>query len=594
MPAKLKLKFSQQVLLIISLPVLFQIIFVSVLTANLLELKSCYERERDVSDVMIEVNNFLSQIMTCAGSQAIYQITKDPKDRTNFENGMRIVEGEQVNLKNLLKKEASVSEEVNTLDVLFRQLSASFERGVQALNTQDQVDAAVAYMQARRSISKVNTLAGSLREKLGRARQQVNERQERVGQTTFLIVSIGFAINLVLAILLLIFFDRSTSKRFGLLTENIQSLGMERPLKEKLSGFDEIAELDTVLHQVSSSLKEARVKEKAIIKNAADMICALDSSLRIILSNPAAEQIFALSADELMGRSLISLLAAGQDKRVSSAFSQIAKDQAGSFEAKVVDKNKREIELSWNVIWSAEMKSYFCVAHDITERKRLETLRKEFVAMLSHDLRAPLTSLQLTLNVLAKNPDEMSPKAVQRVGRAEGSINVLVQMINELLEMEKLESELFQLEKNKCEGAKLIKESLALVEETARAARVNVDVDAMPVSIVCDGERIIRVITNLVGNALKYSPENSTLNIRLSQVGALALFEVNDAGPGIPADKLQLVFERFRQLSDGQEKKGTGLGLAICKVIVDAHGGDIGVNSKVGEGSTFWFKLPLV
>lgn len=594
MPAKLKLKFSQQVLLIISLPVLFQIIFVSVLTANLLELKICYERERDVSDVMIEVNNFLSQIMTCAGSQAIYQITKDPKDRTNFENGMRIVEGEQVNLKNLLKKEASVSEEVNTLDVLFRQLSASFERGVQALNTQDQVDAAVAYMQARRSISKVNTLAGSLREKLGRARLQVNERQERVGQATFLIVSIGFAINLVLAILLLIFFDRSTSKRFRLLTENIQSLGMERPLKEKLSGFDEIAELDTVLHQVSSSLKEARVKETAIIKNAADMICALDSSLRIILSNPAAEQIFALSSDELMGRSIISLLAPGQDKRVSSAFSQIAKDQSGSFEAKVVDKNKREIELSWNVIWSTEMKSYFCVAHDITERKRLESLRNEFVAMLSHDLRAPLTSLQLTLNVLAKNPDEMSPKAVQRVGRAEGSINVLVQMINELLEMEKLESELFQLEKSKCEGAKLIKESLALVEETARAARVNVDVDAMPVSIVCDGERIIRVITNLVGNALKYSPENSTLSIRLSQVGGLALFEVSDAGPGIPADKLQLVFERFRQLSDGQEKKGTGLGLAICKVIVDAHGGDIGVNSKVGEGSTFWFKLPLV
>lgn len=594
MPTKLKLKFSQQVLLIISLPVLFQVIFVGVLTANLLELKACYERERDISDVMIEVNNFLSQIMTCAGAQAIYQITKDPKDRTTFQNSMRQIEGEQVNLKNLLRKEATVSEEINTLDVLFRQLSASFERGVQALNTQDQVDAAVAYLQARRSINKVNGLAGSLRDKLGHLRAEINNRQEKVGQTTFFIVTVGFAVNLLLAILLLVFFDRSTSKRFRRLTENIQALGLERPLKEKLTGFDEIAELDTVLHQVSASLKEARVKEQAIIKNAADMICALDSGLHIILTNPAAEQIFAEPADELMGRSIISLLAPGQDKRISSAFSQIAKEQAGSFEAKVVDRDKREIELSWNVIWSPEMKSYFCVAHDITERKRLETLRREFVAMLSHDLRAPLTSLQLTLNVLANNPQEMSPKAVQRVGRAEGSINVLVQMISELLEMEKLESEVFQLEKTKCEGAKLIRDCLALVEESARAARVNMDVDAMPVSIICDGERIIRVLTNLIGNALKFSPENATININLRQSGDQALFEVKDAGPGIPADKLQLVFERFRQLSDGQEKKGTGLGLAICKVIVEAHGGEIGVKSKQAEGSTFWFKLPLV
>ncbi|MBI5176115.1 MAG: ATP-binding protein [Candidatus Obscuribacter sp.] len=593
----MKLRFSQQVLLLISLPLLFQVAFIGLLTANLIELRNSYQKESAIADVMISFNNFLSQIVTCAGAQALFQISKDAKNRQSFEQSLIAMRAEQKTLRNMLMPLERVRSEATELDGLFTSLDDSFQKGMRALDTQDQVDATVAYIQARRTTVKVENLARRLRLKLNEQRQIFAERQAQTSTRTYILVGAGFVFNILLALLLFLYFQRRTSRRFALLTENITALGLERPLLNALAGVDELAQLDRTLHKVSESLKEARIKEQAILTNAADFICSIDAGLRLTAINPAVEAVFAVSQDELLGRNINSLVPAKKAQFVLERFKQIAQDRAGSFELAIVNHDGREVELSWNVIWSEPLQSYFCVAHDITERKKLERLKQEFVAMLSHDMRAPLTSLQLTLNVLSSTADQLNEKSAQRVARAEASVKVLVDMISELLEMEKLQSDVFVLECQTCSLNSLVEEALSLVEESGKAKQLSLRKALEPIEVSCDGERIVRVLTNLLFNAIKFSPQGGQIAVITRRSGEFVTVEVSDQGPGIPENMQELVFERFRQVDSaegrGASASGTGLGLAICKAIIAAHRGEIGVRSQLGKGSVFWFKIPV-
>ncbi|MBK9279120.1 MAG: hypothetical protein IPM93_13245 [Candidatus Obscuribacter sp.] len=277
----MKLRFSQQVLLLISLPLLFQVAFIGLLTANLIELRNSYQKESAIADVMISFNNFLSQIVTCAGAQALFQISKDAKNRQSFEQSLIAMRAEQKTLRNMLMPLERVRSEATELDGLFTSLDDSFQKGMRALDTQDQVDATVAYIQARRTTVKVENLARRLRLKLNEQRQIFAERQAQTSTRTYILVGAGFVFNILLALLLFLYFQRRTSRRFALLTENITALGLERPLLKALAGVDELAQLDRTLHKVSESLKEARIKEQAILTNAADFICSIDAGLRL-------------------------------------------------------------------------------------------------------------------------------------------------------------------------------------------------------------------------------------------------------------------------------------------------------------------------
>lgn len=235
------------------------------------------------------------------------------------------------------------------------------------------------------------------------------------------------------------------------------------------------------------------------------------------------------------------------------------------------------------------------VFHDMADAlAEAARLKQEFVAMVSHDLRTPLTSIQGFLTLLEDGAyGDLPTKAHERTHLANRSINRLISLINDLLDMEKMEAGKLEMNIDVTPVQPIVERSIDSVQNFAEQHQVKLESERTEFDVVADPDRIVQVLVNLLSNAIKFSPKGAPVRITTEQSDKIVEVRVIDQGPGIPAKYIDTIFERFRQLPEGAQKKGsTGLGLAICKAIIEQHGGTIGVDTEEGKGSTFWFKLP--
>jgi len=233
---------------------------------------------------------------------------------------------------------------------------------------------------------------------------------------------------------------------------------------------------------------------------------------------------------------------------------------------------------------------------DITERRALDRMKDEFISTVSHELRTPLTSLRAALGLLgggalAERPD----KSKQMLEIAIGNTDRLVRLVNDILDLERIGSGKTELHYAMCSAEELLRRASQLQQAAANKANIHFTINARNVKLWADPERILQTITNLISNAIKFSPPGSEVSLSARKLADNeAQIEVRDQGRGIPMDKLEQIFERFQQIdaSDSRSMGGTGLGLAICRSIVAQHGGRIWATSTPGKGSTFTFTLP--
>jgi PAS domain S-box-containing protein len=255
----------------------------------------------------------------------------------------------------------------------------------------------------------------------------------------------------------------------------------------------------------------------------------------------------------------------------------------------------KTILLSVEMIDLAGVQCTLNIINDITERKRLEN---EFISLVSHELRTPLTSLLGSLDLLnAGRLGSLNEQGQQILSIAVTNTERLMRLINDILDIERMKSGKIALQKVKCNAASLLTQAVEAMQAMAEQAQVQLINQPLTVELWADPDRIVQTLTNLLSNAIKFSEPGSTVWIgnELTASESRLLITVKDQGRGIPADKLQLIFERFQQVdvSDSRKKGGTGLGLAICRSIVEQHDGKIWVESTLGEGSTFYITLPL-
>ena len=232
---------------------------------------------------------------------------------------------------------------------------------------------------------------------------------------------------------------------------------------------------------------------------------------------------------------------------------------------------------------------------DITERRAVDRMKDEFISTVSHELRTPLTSIRGALGLLASGRLGTLPEKSQRLLEiASDNTDRLVRLINDILDIERMESGKVTLEKVTCDAHDLVGKAAEVIRPLADRANVTLRLKAEATPFVADPDRIVQTLVNLLGNAVKFSPAGSMVTVGAKRNGGDVLFTVSDEGRGIPADKLGAIFERFQQVdaSDARDKGGSGLGLAICRSIVRHHGGDISVQSAVGAGSTFTVTIP--
>ncbi|WP_088888883.1 PAS domain-containing protein [Leptolyngbya ohadii] len=241
------------------------------------------------------------------------------------------------------------------------------------------------------------------------------------------------------------------------------------------------------------------------------------------------------------------------------------------------------------------------VVRDVTERHRIEQIKTEFISVVSHELRTPLTSIQVALSLLDEghvNPSSEDGQTMIHV--ATEGVDRLVRLVNDILDLERLESGRIRIKKQSCDAADLIHTAIDQMKDLANRSRILLEVTAPPYAIQADPDRIVQVLTNLLSNAIRFSPACSAIELSAEPIArekdSFLCFRVVDQGRGIPADQLERIFERFQQVdaSDSREKGGTGLGLAICRSIVQQHGGQIWAESCLGKGSTFYFTLPVL
>jgi PAS domain S-box-containing protein len=292
---------------------------------------------------------------------------------------------------------------------------------------------------------------------------------------------------------------------------------------------------------------------------------------------------------------------------------------------------KRYIHKSGNLVWGLLAVSvvkdqqgnclYFVTQiQDISERHKIDRIKNDFISIVSHELRTPLTAIRGALGILETGVlDNRPEKAKYMLQVAVNNSDRLVRLVNDILDLERLESGKVQLVMEMCQIADLMQQAIESVQVLANQALVKMEMTPLVAEVRAAPDAIVQALINLLSNAIKFSPPNSTIWLtaqfnhqKLVSEGETVkvenyqsspdlastpyiLFQIKDQGRGIPADKLKTVFGKFQQvdISDSRQKGGTGLGLAICKSIVQQHGGEIWAESTLGQGSIFYFTLPI-
>ncbi|NPC85393.1 PAS domain S-box protein, partial [Pyxidicoccus fallax] len=473
-------------------------------------------------------------------------------------------------------------------------LAATLERYLGVLKENEAQLAKSLAAQARGETREANVLVQAMLERSARAEaerlintylqlyERTQTRNER-SRVAFFLVSLLLGAYVMVVLVRL---SRATAELGTLNTD------LERRVEERTAA----------LSTTNSELSVSEARKAAILEAAPDGVLLLDGEGRLLELNPAALRTFRLTSAQAVGRDFLSLalpasLPAGARERVAAALEAPA-GGATRLESPCLraDGSVFPSELTIARVHGDGPRRFTVFVRDITERKEVERMKNEFISTVSHELRTPLTSIRGSLGLLEGGiMGELPAQALDMVRIARTNTERLIRLINDILDLEKMDAGKLELKLAPLECAELVEATLSGVQGMADTAGVPLrsDVEGAP-KVKGDRDRLIQVLTNLVSNAVKFSPRDAPVTVRVrEEAGGRVRFSVVDQGPGIPAEKRSRLFGRFQQLdgSDTRSKGGTGLGLAISQAIVEQHGGRIEVESEEGKGSTFTFTL---
>jgi PAS domain S-box-containing protein len=395
--------------------------------------------------------------------------------------------------------------------------------------------------------------------------------------------------------LVALYLTRTIADKIARLSDNTLRLASNVPLHPVLKGNDDLSQLDQVFHRMAQELQAAARKERALLDNARDFICSIDSAGKFVEVNPASELLLGYKPDELLGSHLIDFLAGKDVSDVLACFDKIqqSEETATTFDTQLARKNGTVIDVTCSAQFAKEEKLTFCVFHDTTERRAAERLRQEVVAMVTHDLRTPLGTVNNVFDFLHRGQlGELNDKGQRFVESGLRNTSRMMSLINDLLDIEKIKSGNFEIDCAEVEVRNLFKGCTDLYATTAAAQKIDLIVNDTEATVWGDQDKLLRLLSNLVGNAIKFTPEGGQISLSAEQNNGSVKLSVKDTGPGIPKDKLVNVFERYLQVDGAHKSSGSGLGLAICKMFAEAHGGRIWVESEEGKGAEFLVSLP--
>jgi two-component system phosphate regulon sensor histidine kinase PhoR len=361
---------------------------------------------------------------------------------------------------------------------------------------------------------------------------------------------------------------------------------------------DELGELGVALNAAGAviertvgELRQERAQLEALLNASSDATVAVDTQSTVVYLNDAARHMFAGGAAGGTGRRFIEVV---RDHDLHELV--VAAAQHGERSVRVVayGQAQRWLQATAVPIEGAGSWAALAVFHDLTEVRRLDSVRRDFISNVSHELRTPLAGIRAAAETLQEGAIDDRPAAIEFLGHIQRETDRMTQLVEELLELSRIESGAAPLNFAQLDANALVTDTVRRFARQAERAGIAIvaETGSQPLTIIGDAERLERALGNLVANALRFTPAGGTVTISAEGDATDAAVSVTDTGIGIEPEQQARVFERFYKADRGRGSGGTGLGLAIFKHIVQAHEGSVAVESRPGRGSTFTMRLP--
>lgn len=417
-------------------------------------------------------------------------------------------------------------------------------------------------------------------------------------QNTIGIILLAIVLAILMATILGIIFSNFLTKPITILSEKARDMAngnLENPI-ETFSD-DEIGELTNDINTMAASLKDTmdqisgeKNKLEIVFSHMTDGILVFSKEGILTHYNPASVDMLNITTQKTYKDVFIDY----SDIPYNQLFKHVMNETVQHIIR--VDSRYYNICVAKFISQYETQAGLICVIQDITEHKKLELMQKEFVANVSHELRTPLTTIKSYTETLLSG-------ALSEPEIAENFLNVINQegdrmtaLVQDLLELSKLDNKQANIKMQLFNINQLLDESLQkfMILSKKKLQQLNFHNSDETYMITGDTNRIEQVIKNIVSNAVKYSPEHSSIDVSIYEQGQHVIIEVSDTGLGIPEEDLPRIFERFYRVDKARSREmgGTGLGLSIAKEIMEYHGGNIEVKSKLGKGTTFYLHFP--
>jgi len=378
----------------------------------------------------------------------------------------------------------------------------------------------------------------------------------------------------------------------------------------------------TEQHEAELALQTAMRQRELVLDSVGDGIFGIDLAGRITFVNQAAARALGHGPEGLTGRDLHEALHHSQadgnpcPRAANPILEAMKHRESVQLSGEVFwRRNGTQIPVEYNaspLMEAGQIVGMVVAFQDVSERRRLDKMKEEFISTVSHELRTPLTSLRASLGLIATGSFENRPeKRAQMVEMAIGNCDRLVRLVNNIVDFDGISNGRLALDRQPVDAALLLRRASDVAHSAALQAQINFRIEARPASVLADTERVLQVLNELVSNAIKFSPPQTTIRLSAKPAEDPSLdlaplagatdtrttqicFRVEDQGQGIAPEKLESIFDRFQQgdSSDAREGGGTGLGLALCRSIIEHHGGRLWAESTLGKGSSFLFTLP--
>jgi PAS domain S-box-containing protein len=461
--------------------------------------------------------------------------------------------------------------------------------------------------QRTRLAPRIEELVRDMRDFMGEERAiegQLPLLQTAKREQTKIVLVVGAVMNVFVVLLVLGFIRVVITNRLNVVIDNSDRLRDGEALHQPLNGTDEIDMLDGSFHDMVASLRG----EEALLRSSENSVLAMISQMpagllvidglgRVEFANPMLSDMLGYEQEDLTDSDLTSLFTAGSG--VSVPLFRWMKENSDGRVVEITalrkDGSTLPVEFSLADVSTEENEHRLAMVLDVTERHEMEKLRQAFVAMVSHELRTPLSSVSMFLELLGMGVFGKTNENVEKdLATTSRQTEQVIMLINDLLDLEKLEADKLELVKSESEVEDLVDKAVEAVATAVEAADILLLFEGSQEIVHVDPERIVQSLTKMLTSVIQLTPEGETVTIDVSADDAMLQIDIKVPALHIPEEQIETMFERFQQINLPNMPQGTwlGLGLALSRAIIQQHGGEVGLDVSDKEGSIFWMEIP--